>query len=1157
MAIRRTRLEWWNTAPGLAALIAAGIAIRLAIAPMIGFRVDLDLFRFWSTRLADVGPSAFYEPGVFADYPPGYLYVLWLLGTLTSSPGYVLLKLPAIVGDVALAWTAATLAARLHPDGVRGLPIRPLVLAAVLLNPAVIALSAAWGQVDVIPAALVVSALLLLVTGTPTLARHVGAFACFGAAVAIKPQSGFVFPVLAYALYRGYLHRRVGTAFTAGIARVAAIGGVSLGVWAASGLAFGLGPVALVRFYAESSSVYDVTSVWAFNLWGVIGFWRDDGGGELLVGAACFLAGTAFIIWRSHRWIEHGAPEAAVLCGAAAGTSALSFAVLTRMHERYLFTTLALLAPVLAWHWLRRAFVALSVLFLLNLWYPFAYFNSQQDTPTLRAEPLFGWVFGPMLTTDTWQKKLLSLAVVATAGLVAWHTIDRRPATAAAPRRRPPPPAEHAPVEPIEVGSFARWVPLAVVAGACLVNLVVLRGETRSAPNLNDSALHLQMVRWAAQHLDEGRIALDGWFPFLSLGSSQFHHYQSLPHTLTALVAQLLRADPTSTYLWLQYLLLALWPIAVFAGARLLGWSRWVASAAAVLAPIVVSAPGYGIEHASYVWQGYGVYSQLWGMWLLPLSLGWCWRAITTGRGYAAAMASTALLIASHFLTAYLALVLIGVFGLVAWRQLRARLARTAVVLGGALLTASWVLIPLLADREWSSQSEFYEDTVFRDSFGARRVLGWLASGELFDAGRLPVVTMFAAVGLAICARHARSSEQARAALVATGFSLVLFFGRPTLGPLLYQLPGSGDLQVHRFIIGVHLMGLVLAGVGVVAAVAAGSRLLARVASPPVPSAVTVALVALALVPSLAAQAAYDGRGARFIRDQRAFERVDGADLRALIAEIRTRGDGRVYAGLRSNWGQDYRVGSVPVFAQLANEDVDAIGFTFRTIASLSTDIEARFDETSLAQHEILNVRYLLLPQGRSPSVPAALIDQRGRHRLFEVETSGYFQVVDRVGAIRADRTDLASANEGFLASRLALQDSYFGIAFGDRAAPPATSPAAVATSPGRVESQLPLPIHGRYAATVYARRRAVVLLKVTYDPRWEVTVDGVEAEVVMMSPSLVGVDVAPGRHRVAFRYRPFSSYPLLLTLGATVLVLAALAPRRLQRRATSRTPGP
>ena len=32
----------------------------------------------------------FYDSVAFADYPPGYLYVLWVIGKLSATPGYLL-----------------------------------------------------------------------------------------------------------------------------------------------------------------------------------------------------------------------------------------------------------------------------------------------------------------------------------------------------------------------------------------------------------------------------------------------------------------------------------------------------------------------------------------------------------------------------------------------------------------------------------------------------------------------------------------------------------------------------------------------------------------------------------------------------------------------------------------------------------------------------------------------------------------------------------------------------------------------------------------------------------------------------------------------------------------------------------------------------------
>jgi hypothetical protein len=83
-------------------------------------------------------------------------------------------------------------------------------------------------------------------------------------------------------------------------------------------------------------------------------------------------------------------------------------------------------------------------------------------------------------------------------------------------------------------------------------------------------------------------------------------------------------------------------------------------------------------------------------------------------------------------------------------------------------------------------------------------------------------------------------------------------------------------------------------------------------------------------------------------------------------------------------------------------------------------------------------------------------------------------------------------------------------------------------------------PQDGVFIADVELERRAVIVLSSSFDPRWNVLVDGVWSRPQMIAPALVGVTVAPGRHRVVFAYDPFRWYgPLLL---AAALVIAGLA---------------
>ena len=79
-----------------------------------------------------------------------------------------------------------------------------------------------------------------------------------------------------------------------------------------------------------------------------------------------------------------------------------------------------------------------------------------------------------------------------------------------------------------------------------------------------------------------------------------------------------------------MYLLLALWPVSVYWGARLFGLSRWTAAAAAAVSPFLASAAGIGYETKAYVWVGYGVWTQLWASWTLPLAWGFTYRALSS-----------------------------------------------------------------------------------------------------------------------------------------------------------------------------------------------------------------------------------------------------------------------------------------------------------------------------------------------------------------------------------------------------------------------------------------------------------------------------------------------------------------------------------------------
>ncbi len=699
-------------------------------------------------------------------------------------------------------------------------------------------------------------------------------------------------------------------------------------------------------------------------------------------------------------------------------------------------------------------------------------------------------------------------------------------------------------VRPPKGGRTASWLPWSIVAAAVGWNLVSLRALTVGVAYLDDSSLHEQMVRFATAQLRAGHLPLTAWFPYLGLGSPQFLHYQSLPAMLTGALGLLI--GPDVAFRWTLYLLLSLWPISVYLAARAFGAGRPAAAASAAMAPFLVSATGVGYEQHAYLWTGFGVWTQLWASWTLPLAWGYSWRAIRDGRGYLKAVLLITLTVALHFETGYLALSVLLVWPLVAGRPLLVRIRRAAILLGGSLLASAWVIVPLIEQRRWAAVNEPLQGTGLVNGYGAHRVLDWLVSGQLLDHGRLPVVTVFAALGLGLAWLAWSSDADARALLVALAVCLLLAFGRTTFGSLVDVIPGSGDIFFRRFTMGVQLAALLLAGRGA-AWLAAGCmrRLEARIPRWPPrlsPAIVLVGAIAV-LAPAWLQLGAYDRHDSAAIAAQHRADDTDGAQLDRLIAVIERDGGGRTYAGMPSNWGQNFTVGAVPVFKYLESRDVDEVGYTLRT-ASLMTDPEFYFDDRDPSDYRLFGVRYLIIATGSRPPVPARLALRAGPYSLWTLPgAGGVLHAGAIVGRLTANRTDIGTRTLPVLHSELARHEGYVQVRFDQPGSglPAQSSRSATVPPPrrpaGTVVSQADHLTAGQAAATVVMRRSGVVVLSASFDPGWTATVDGRSQSTEMVAPALVATTVKAGTHRVIFRYRGFREYPPLFALGAAALL--------------------
>ena len=276
--------------------------------------------------------------------------------------------------------------------------------------------------------------------------------------------------------------------------------------------------------------------------------------------------------------------------------------------------------------------------------------------------------------------------------------------------------------------------------------------------------------------------------------------------------------------------------------------------------------------------------------------------------------------------------------------------------------------------------------------------------------------------------------------------TLVMSFGRTTFGSLYDILPGSSDIFIRRFQMGVQLSGILLAGIGLVflgQLVLRGvlrlfpeerrglghpagrarhrRRAVHRGAGP-------------RALPGLERPGHLRRHNATNIGLQAEADAQQGPQIDRLLDYVRAHPKGRVYAGSPTNWGNDFLVGAVPVFKYLESKDIDEVGYTLRT-ASLMTDPEYFFDETNPGDYPLFGIGYLIMPAGMAPPVQADKVGCSGDYCLWALPHSGYIHVYDTTGVLTATRADVGTQSTTLLESPLLNEQRDLTVGFNGQAA--------------------------------------------------------------------------------------------------------------------------
>lgn len=692
-----------------------------------------------------------------------------------------------------------------------------------------------------------------------------------------------------------------------------------------------------------------------------------------------------------------------------------------------------------------------------------------------------------------------------------------------------------------------RWLPVGFVVAICLWGLWFERASLRDVPYFNDAVLHEQMVRFATNALSHWHLPFTQWYPYLNLGSPQFLHYQGLGATVVGALGLVI--GPSVAFRLSLYLLVALWPAVIYGAGRVWGFSRWVSSFAALVAPLLVSVTHVGYEAKAYEWWGYGVWAQLCASWALPFAWAWTWRALRTGRGAWQAGLLIAATCALHFETGYSACAALVAFPLLVPLRKRTVLVRWGRIAAVAAAASAWVIVPLAVYSKWAAINVGQAGTDWARGYGVRQDLKWLLTGRYLDFGRWPVLTIGLGLGLFAAAILWRRRPEARAVTVLLILMFMVSWGPTTWGALVDVIPGHADIFFRRFQTAVDLSTLFLIGLGLSTAggllwrrIAASWRRLPRWMAAQEFGGVVLAAVLLSL--ALPSALTYQNHNSLSIATQLRTQTSEAPDLNPIIEYVLQQDNGRVYAGLPSNWGRHFLMGVGPVYMYLADLDVPQIS-TQGWVASPMEEPQAHFDESNLADYQLLGVRYVLLPATRRPAIPATLLMSSGPYRLWVVPSAGYFSVVEVEGSVSANKWTVGGQSAYIMRTSYYRDHVDLALHYGGPAESVVLPTTFPSIAPGRVISSDVQLQSGLASASVEMNEPGNLVLSASLDPGWQVFVDGRQAPVEAVAPALVSVALTTGYHTVTFRYQGFRWYLPLFLLG----IVAALAVWWVERR--------
>ncbi len=668
-----------------------------------------------------------------------------------------------------------------------------------------------------------------------------------------------------------------------------------------------------------------------------------------------------------------------------------------------------------------------------------------------------------------------------------------------------------------------------------------------------DNSSHLAEITKVAAMMREGRFDAF-WFPQSNLGYPLFTGYNALPYLFMGALVALTQAfwQPLHVYNASIILLHASVPLCWYVSARWLRLPRLTSLCFALMPVFMADYTMFGLHAGTTM--GMGLYTQLWALPLFPFVIACYYRflILSTPGSMLITILAHSLLCSIHNLLGFFA----GLGGLwflvlrrTCWPQY---LVSQAVII---LLFSYWI-VGWFDNNAYLAKIALIDHPIYGDGFS--QTIKYLVEGNFFDYRRsFPFLTLLFGIGVLVILR-----TQTRLRLWALCFflfGLIMLLYAPGDSLLGRAIPFFQEIPFRRYTVIMQLGGALIIAWGASYLLRKTARLLALLLNIK-GIGVDLVIIVSFLVFLLSLQ--------HLVLTRKTFRTNDiSADFAATAEFLQNKPHARFLAHTRFGTNSHFFRNFLPLLADRSQLTTYARGIR----DSLSSYYTTVFDFSPLS-YELFNIRYLVSYDRKIPPhlrEGFSLWQSFGAIHVYGVTRAyGYFDVVRSNFAVTA------------FTSRAAVEylRQHTARFYHHRTLPRLTHTAPddmpfIAFENGQPQhylqadaeaidaEQFNTKVLGKvlhytatikekvgdqsYQAEVELDAPAYLVLKASYHPGWQATINGEPTAVHAIAPNLMAVPLPAGQHEVTYYYQnDLLTRALFLVCAIAWLVLLVPAVR-------------